>query len=184
MGLTLLSTLERDHPDLAAEVRAKLSENTSREYDTLATLRWVTMKAHMDLSDHIRAAVGSTNNADFWRRASLEVLNRPLLGFVQTFTKLMGTPPKVLVRVAPVILPQLFKHIGTFTMRTVEEEDHFAVGAFRGFPASEYSLMCFVEGVSGSLVSAGHVVGIEVEVTRLFVDAVGDFDLAIRRNAP
>lgn len=179
VGLTLLSTLERDHTDLAADVRGKLSETTQREYDTVATLRWISMKSHMDLSDRIRDALGPAANEDFWRRAALELFNRPLLGYVKTFSKLMGAPPRVFTRVTPVIMPQLFKDIGVMSMQRVEGQEHFAECTYRGFPAADFTLMCFVEGLSGALAAAGTVVGIDIKVTRLAIDPAGDFSLAI-----
>lgn len=178
VGLTLLSTLKRDHPGLAVTVRESLSDTTRSEYDTVVPLRWVSMKSHMDLSDRIRDVLGA-DNEDFWRRASLELAKRPLLGYVQTFMKLMGTPQRVFTRVMPVVIPQLFQNIGTMSMRIAEGEAHFAECTFRGFPADEFTLMCFVEGVSGALAAAGPVVGLNVEVTRLDVNPDGDFKLAI-----
>ncbi|MFK7999865.1 MAG: hypothetical protein AB8H86_09720 [Polyangiales bacterium] len=177
VGLTLLSTLERDHADLAAEVRAKLSDTTRKEYDTVATLLWISMSSHMDLSDRIRDALGS-DNEDFWRRVSFALLQRPMLGYVQRFTKLLSSPERVFCRVTPMIMPQLFENIGTMSMELVDDQEHFAECVYRGFP-KEFTLMCFVEGLSGALAAAGPVVGIDVKVTRLSVDPAGDFRLAI-----
>lgn len=180
LGLTLLSTLERDHPELATVVRAKISENTRAEYDTVATLRWVSMHAHMDLSDRIREAVGMTNNEDFWRRAFFEVLNRPLFAsFIRTFQAILGPQPKVIVRTSPAVFTRLFENIGTLTMRSVEGQDYFAVVTFRGFPATEHTMMCFIEGTSGALASAGFVANMKLEVTRLSVDPAGHFELTL-----
>ena len=180
LGLTLLSTLEREDPVRARLVRERLLESTREDFDTVATLRWVSMKSHMDLSDGIREALGMTHNAEFWRRAFFDVLNRPLFsGFIHTFQGLLGSKPEILLRLAPAVFTRLFENIGTFEIRMVEGQCHFAVASFRDFPADEYTMMCFVEGVTGAFLSSGFVVGTELEVTRLHVDPEGHFDLSI-----
>ena len=182
LGQNLLATLEAEDPALEGQVLASLSAETRKDYDTKATLRWVEMRSHMELSDAIRDASGAKNNAAFWQKSFADVLGRKLFqGFVEGVVRMSGSTPESFVRYSPLVLRQLFRDVVEMEILP-GRDDYFAIASFSDFPAKLFTLDCFVEGTQGAYRSLSALTGVELVVDILHVDPRGDFQYGIRRQ--
>jgi hypothetical protein len=115
---------------------------------------WVPMTLHMGLADAIRAVIGSTRNVQIWRETMTETYDRVLLrGFIDASIDLFGLTPASLFRQGPYIYRQLTRGLGVLTVEEEADKESGIVSMF-GFPAQEFDLICYAEGIQGCLESS------------------------------
>lgn len=149
-----------------------IGEQTLAHYGSVMSIGWSSMTRHMEVSDAIRAVVGSERNVEVWRRTMADLTGRPLLsGFLRHVGTRLGMDPGTLYRQTARLWKFLCRDVGDLradvgTSRTAVE--------LIGFPASEHHFPCFVEGLHGcllGLVAALDEFSVDVQVVHVELDA-------------
>lgn len=115
---------------------------------------WLPMTVHMGLADAIRAVIGSTRNVQIWRETMTETYDRVLLrGFIDATVDLFGLTPAALFRQGPYIYRHLTRGLGELTVDEQADKEGGIV-SLAGFPARDFDLVCYAEGLTGCLDSS------------------------------
>lgn len=84
-GEALLRQVEALEAPERDAIVGRLAEETREHYRRAKAIGWSPMTLHMDVSDCIRAVLGSARNIDLWRETMADLTRRPMLsGFFVT----------------------------------------------------------------------------------------------------
>ncbi|MEO7112598.1 MAG: hypothetical protein ABI183_19285 [Polyangiaceae bacterium] len=158
MRATHTKSLLRSVRKLLANEQTQILETFGRDrvekVDGAIAVGWLPMTVHMGLSDAIRAVIGSTRNIQIWRETMTETYDRVLLrGFIDATVGLFGLTPASLFRQGPYIHRQLTRGLGELSVEEQADKEGGIVSLF-GFPAQEFDLDCYAEGLQGCLESS------------------------------
>lgn len=129
------------------------NESIEKIESTIA-VGWVPMTIHMGFSDAIRAVIGSSRNVQIWRETMTETYDRALLrGFIDASVGLFGLTPASLFRQGPYVYRHLTRGLGELAVEEQEDKESSIV-TITGFPAQEFDLVCYAEGLQGCLESS------------------------------
>jgi len=153
------------------------------EIDGATPLLWLPMELHMRLSDALRDTVGAERNRRIWRSTMDASYDRPILhGFVSAAVDLFGVTPASLFRQTSRIYSHLTQGLGDLAFEATGSTSGRVI--LRGFPASDYRFICYVEGLAGCLESTISVTRAIGEVTPTDVDDTrGDVAYVVRWEA-
>jgi hypothetical protein len=136
------------------EILKAFGDEGVEKIDAAIAVGWLTMTVHMGLSDAIRAVIGSARNIQIWRETMTETYDRVLLrGFIDATVGLFGLTPASLFRQGPYIYRQLTRGLGELTVDEQADKESGIVSLV-GFPAHDYDLTCYAEGLQGCLESS------------------------------
>ena len=154
MRNVLCSSLLREARKLPRDERDAILElvrpSVQRLIDDSLPSSWTAMEAHMELSDAIRAVVGSERNVAIWASTVEVAYGQPLVaGFVTAARKLFAVTPQLTLKHGPRIYHHLTRSVGVLTIEQLQENYGHAV--LRAFPVRRYTFDCYVEGLAGAL---------------------------------
>jgi uncharacterized protein (TIGR02265 family) len=147
---SLLAAIGKLRPRERDDIFGRIGEGDVRQAEDALPVTWLPMSLHMRISDHLRDVVGPTRNVAVWRDAMLQAFERPFLrGFVMMSVAVFGLTPGGLLRRADRVYEHITRELGTVHF----EPDGPRSGSveLRGFPASRYRFICYVEGLAGCL---------------------------------
>jgi len=149
---SLLAAVRRLPARERVAVLEQLDPRTLPAIESCLAVAWVPMFVHMDLSDALRDVVGPVRNVEVWRSTMTASFNRPFLrGFVHMTTSLLGLSPSSLFRRGESIYGHVTRDIGS--IRFVSAGSNEGLIEMEGFPASEFTFPCYVEGLHGCLLA-------------------------------
>ena len=120
------------------------------EIDGMTSVGWLDFGLHMRLSDAIRAQVGVDGNIQAWMSAFERVSQRPILSsFFAAMFRLSGSPGNVF-KATPRVFRLLNRNLGLMTLELAGESNSARIDLV-GYPATEYSIDCYAEGLLGSI---------------------------------
>ncbi len=133
------------------------------EIDAALPIAYVSMEAHMDLSEAVRNVLGPEESVRIWTRVMDAAFARPILrGFTRMTLDLFSGGPGALLKQGSRVYALLTQRLGTLHPRTDEEgweERRTLDVVLRGFPAETYRFITYVEGLQGCQLAALHVGG-------------------------
>ncbi len=166
-GDGLLQQVEALEPAERTAILELIPEETVAHYRRVMPVGWTSMQLHMEVSDAIRAVVGSQRNVEVWHRTMAALTSRPLLsGFLRHVGTRLGMSPGTMYQQTARLWQHLCRNVGDLSAEVVGS--HTTVELVE-FPASEHSFPCFVEGLHGCLLGLVTPFDVSVEVR---VDAV------------
>ena len=150
----LLRSVRKLPPSDHHEILRTVGDEVVEKVDAAIGVGWISMTIHMLLSDTIRAKIGSERNIALWRETMTETYDRVLLrGFIDASVDLFGLTPASLFRQGPYIHRQLTRGLGVLTVELYSDAESGIVD-LAGFPAKEFDLACYAEGLQGCLESS------------------------------
>lgn len=159
-GDGLLRQVEGLEASARAAILQRIPEETLAHYRRVIPVGWTSMELHMQVSDAIRAVLGSERNVEVWHATMAALTGRPLLaGFLRHVGARLGVSPGTLYRQTARLWKHLCRDVGDLTAEVGESQTSVELSAF---PAREHSFPCFVEGLHGCL--SGLVTALEVPV--------------------
>jgi hypothetical protein len=151
---SLLRSARKLPPKEQRQILATIGDEAAEKIDDAIAVGWLPMTLHMLLSDTIRAEIGSERNIQLWRETMTETYDRVLLrGFIDASVGLFGLTPASLFRQGPYIYRQLTRGLGDLTVETEPDSESGSIHLL-GFPAKEFDLVCYSEGLIGCLESS------------------------------
>jgi hypothetical protein len=151
---SLLRSVRKLPPSEQVPILSAIGEATAEKIDAAIGVGWLPMTLHMLLADTIRAQIGSERNIHLWRQTMTETYERVLLrGFIDASVDLFGLTPASLFRQGPYIYRQLTRNLGDLTIETQPDTETGNIHLL-GFPANEFDLVCYSEGLIGCLESS------------------------------
>jgi hypothetical protein len=156
------------------------AERIARLEDRLS-IAWVPLDEHLELVEMLYAAVGVEGYVRFWRRVMTDTLGAPLVaGLVRMSTK--EGPMRLLSR-GQMVHEALTR--GTGVLGVEDPKETSCVITLRDFPAREYSLASYADGIAGSILGACDRAGVIPSVTTEIVSATrGDVRYQVGWQAP
>ncbi len=170
-GEALLRQVEALEAPERDAIVGRLAEETREHYRRAKAIGWSPMTLHMNVSDCIRAVVGSARNIDLWADTMADLTRRPMLsGFLRHIGARLGVGPGTLYRQNARLWRYLCRNVGHLSAEVGSNETTVELVEF---PAADHQFPCFVEGLDGCL--QGLVAGLDVrprvEVVALDLDA-------------
>jgi hypothetical protein len=136
------------------EILLTVGDEVIEKIDAAIAVGWMSMTVHMKVADAIRAKIGSERNIELWRETMTETYDRVLLrGFIDASVDLFGLTPASLFRQGPYIHRQLTRGLGVLTVEMNADGESGTIDLV-GFPAKEFDLDCYAEGLQGCLESS------------------------------
>lgn len=176
---SLLAAIERLALGDRGEVLKRVGPADLQAASSALPIGWLPMSLHMRISDHLRDVVGPERNVDVWQDAMATAFERAFLkSFVTMTVSIFGLSPGGLFRRADKIYEHVTRDLGA--IRFEPRGDHAGVVSLRGFPASRYRFICYVEGLTGCLAATIQLHGLTPHVTVIERDDLGDvrYDVA------
>lgn len=177
-GDGLLRQVEALEASERAAVLALVPEETLAHYRRVMPVGWTSMEQHMEVSNAIRAVVGSERNIEVWHETMAALTGRPLLsGFLRHIGMRLGISPGTLYRQTARLWTHLCREVGDLYADVGESQ---TTAELSGFPAGEHSFPCFVEGLHGCLTGLVTPFDVSVQVRVMAVDlkaGVASYDI-------
>ncbi len=156
-----------------AAILARICEETLVHYRRVTPVGWTSMQQHMEVSDAIRAVLGSQRNVEVWHATMAALTGRPLLsGFLRHVGMRLGMNPGTMYRQTARLWKHLCRDVGDLRAEVSESQTSVELS---GFPATEHSFPCFVEGLHGCLSGLVTALQVPVHVRVVAVDAQAGF---------
>ncbi|MBV1857879.1 MAG: hypothetical protein KUG77_05655 [Nannocystaceae bacterium] len=170
-GDGLLRQVEALDASERAAILDLVSEETLTHYRRAMPVGWTSMERHMEVSNAIRAVVGSQRNVEVWHGTMAALTGRPLLsGFLRNIGMRLGMNPGTMYRQTARLWKHLCSEVGE--LRAEVGTSQTAVELSK-FPAEDHHFPCFVEGLHGCLLGlvAPFDVSVQVRVVAVDLDA-------------
>lgn len=146
----LLAVVRAWDDERTERILVATGEETVAMIDEAHPIGWTDFAAHMHFSDCIRAEVGTNGNIAAWSEVFANVSQRPLLrGFFAAMSRLSPSPATVF-KGSPRVFNLTNRNVGTFRYRP-DEANRSAEITLTGFPATDFTIDCYAEGLLGSI---------------------------------
>ncbi len=167
-GDGLLQQVEALDAAERTSILERISDETQAHYRRVIPVGWTSMEQHMEVSDAIRAVVGSQRNVEVWRRTMGALTGRPLLsGFLRHVGMRLGMNPGTVYRQTARLWKHLCRDVGELSADVDESQTAVELS---NFPAADHEFPCFVEGLHGCLLGLVTALQVDVDVRVMEVD--------------
>lgn len=151
-----------------AQITERFGADRIARIEERLSIAWVPLDEHLELVELLYAAIGVEGYVRFWRKVMTETLGAPLVaGLVRMSTK--DGPMRLLSR-GQMVHEALTR--GTGVLAVEDQAETSCVITLRDFPARDFSLASYADGIAGSILGACDRSGVLPSVSTEILSAV------------